>query len=191
MPKTENHKNLFSQTLIWICDKLESLEISYMISGGSAVGFWGNIRTTMDIDIVVQLSDKYIPRLIKAISDEAYVDADTARKAVYDKGMFNIILNATSFKIDFIVYDEKDPYEKEKFARKVRVAFDGRHIFVISPEDLVISKLIWSRKGGGSERQLRDCESILNLNKGKIDTKYIGKWVEILDLKYEFEKLSS
>ena len=59
MSEGENQKDLFSETLAWIRDKLESLNIEYMLSGGCAVGFWGRIRTTMDIDIVVQYHTEF------------------------------------------------------------------------------------------------------------------------------------
>ena len=62
-------------------------------------------------------------------------------------------------------------------------------IFVISPEDLIISKLIWNKAAGGSERQLKDCMSIINLNRESLDFNYIEKWIENLKLENEFNKL--
>lgn len=46
MSEGQNDKNLYTGTLEWICSKLKSLSIPYMITGGCAVGFWGYIRTT-------------------------------------------------------------------------------------------------------------------------------------------------
>jgi hypothetical protein len=41
MPERENTANLFIKTLKWVVKKLNDLKIPYMITGGSALGFWG------------------------------------------------------------------------------------------------------------------------------------------------------
>lgn len=189
MPQRENDKNLFAETLDWICQKLESVNIPYMITGGSAVGFWGHIRTTMDIDILIQIQAKQIDSFLKSVEKEAYVEIDEAKRAIANKEMFNIIPNKTLFKIDIIPLDDKDIYETEEFKNRIKIKFLNKEIFVISPEDLVISKLLWSKTAGGSERQLKDCESIISLNREKINLDYILKWVKDLKLESEFEKI--
>ena len=189
MPEEKIDKNVFLQTLDWICQKLEEADIPYMITGGSAVGFWGHIRTTMDIDILIQIQPQQIHRFLKSIEKEAYVDVEEARRAILSKEMFNAILHKTGFKIDIIPLNEKNAYEVEKFKNRIKIKFQNKEIFVIRPEDLVISKLIWSKSAGGSERQLKDCESIIRLNREEINLKYILKWVKSLKLDSEFKKL--
>ncbi len=189
MPEKENVRNLFLETIEWICGKLESLRIPYMITGGSAVGFWGYIRTTMDIDMVLQMPANRLDDFLESAGKDAYVDIQTAKEAVLRKSMFNIILNETLFKIDIVLLDENNDYEKQKFARRIKINFQGKEIYVISSEDLIISKLFWSSIAGGSERQIKDCESVWKINHEKIDTGYINKWIKALNLKNEFNKL--
>jgi len=190
MPERKNAKNLFLETLNWICNKLESLHIPYMITGGSAVGFWGHIRTTMDIDMVIQMRISQVDTFLAAVKEEAYVDIQTVKEAVKSKSTFNIIPNETLFKVDIILLDEGNDYEVRKFERRIKMNFQGREIYVITPEDLVISKLIWSKSAGGSERQIKDCESIWKLNQENIDTNYINKWIDVLNIRGEFKKLN-
>lgn len=190
MPKAENNKNIFIETLEWICHKLELAGIPYMITGGSAVGFWGHIRTTIDIDILIQIYSEQISPFLKSIENEAYVAIEEARVAILNKSIFNIILNSTSFKVDIIPLDTKNDYEREKFERRIKVKFQNNEIYIIAPEDLIISKLIWSKSAGGSERQLKDCESIYRLNSENLNLNYINKWVEALNIKDEFSKLT-
>lgn len=78
----------------------------------------------------------------------------------------------------------------QKFGRRIKINFQGREIYIISPEDLIISKLLWSRKAGGSERQIKDCESIWEINRDNIDTDYIEQWVGILGIRGEFNRLT-
>ncbi len=190
MLERENDKNLFTETLDWICQKLESAGIPYMITGGSAVGFWGYIRTTMDIDIVIQIYGKQINTFLQDIEKEAYVDIEEAKRSILNRSMFNIIHNNTCFKVDIIPLDDKNDYEMEKFKRKIKIKFHSRDIFITSPEDLIISKLLWAKSAGGSERQLRDSESIYKLNRDTLGLNYIKKWVEILNIEGEFNKIT-
>lgn len=188
MSEVQNGKNIFLETLEWICNKLDSANIPYIITGGSAIGFWGHIRTTMDIDILIQIHDEQIDSFLRSIENDVYVDIEEAKKAILEKRMFNIILNKTSFKIDLISLKE-DIYEIEKFKRKIKINFQNKDIFVISPEDLIISKLLWSKSAGGSERQIKDCESIYRLNYENLNLDYMKKWVKILNIETEFDKL--
>lgn len=68
---------------------------------------------------------------------------------------------------------KEDIYEIEKFKKKIKMTFLNKEIFVISPGDLIISKLLWSKSAGGSERQIKDCESIYRLNYENLDLNYI------------------
>jgi len=188
MPEVQDEKNIFVETLEWICNKLESSNIPYMITGGSAVGFWGHIRTTMDIDILIRIHTEQIDPFLRSIENDAYVDIQEARKAILEKRAFNAILQKTCFKVDLIPLKE-DIYEIEKFRNRIEINFRHRDIFVITPEDLIISKLLWSKSTGGSERQIRDCESIYQLNYEDLDFNYINKWVKILEIENEFNKL--
>lgn len=189
MSEEPDTENLFSKTLTWIAARLNSLEISYMITGGSAVGFWGHMRTTMDIDMVIRIQPGKVPVLARALKDEAYVSEEDISEAVSGRGMFNIILNETAFKIDFAPLDEKNAYEVEKFARRIRLAYEGADLWVISPEDLVLSKLKWMKSAGGSERQLSDCRSIMELNKGALDLAYMRRWAPLIGVDKEYSSL--
>lgn len=190
MPERKPEQNLFHETLAWICQHLESLDIPYMITGGSAVGFWGHIRTTMDIDLVVEIHPLKIKSLLLEIRKEAYIDIEEI-SALKPLKMFNIILHKTGFKIDVIPLNETNEYELVKFSRKKKIKYLDKYLYIISPEDLIISKLSWHRKGGGSDRQFSDCESIYKLNHGSLDLKYMHKWIRVLGLEADFKRISA
>lgn len=189
MPKNQNNGNVFLETLNWLCDKLEVLRMPYMITGGSAVGFWGHIRTTMDIDTVIQIPLAKFDSFFENIKAEVYIDSETAKSAIAHRKQFNIILNKNCFKIDIIPLNEENEYEIEKFKRRAKIKFEDREIFVIRPEDLIISKLMWSKAAGTSERQIADCESIWKLNHDKLDSNYIKKWIKKMGIENEFDKM--
>jgi hypothetical protein len=186
----KDESNLFLKTLIWICTHFKALHIDYMITGGSALGFWGHIRTTMDVDIVIHIREHQITPLLEALQKEAYVDMVHAKNAFSTHTMFNILHKKTFFKIDLIPLKE-DPYEMEKFNNKKEIFYENLNLFVISPEDLILSKLQWNRSIGGSERQMKDCESLYRLNQNNLNFPYLKKWVSCLHLEDSFHNICS
>ncbi len=177
----KNAGNLFLKTLIWVCAHFKTLNIDYMITGGSALGFWGHIRTTMDIDILIHIHEQQIDPFFQGLRQETYIDILQAKDAFANHQMFNIIHRETFFKIDLIPLKD-DPYEIEKFKNRRKILYENFDFFVISPEDLILSKLLWSQSIGGSERQIRDCESIYQLNQDQLNLPYLKKWLSHLGL---------
>jgi hypothetical protein len=55
-----------------VCSFLNENNMDYVIVGGFAVLFYGNPRTTMDIDYVMQLGDEDIPVLIKFLQENGF-----------------------------------------------------------------------------------------------------------------------
>ena len=81
----------------------------------------------------------------------------------------------TAFKIDCVISKSSDSH-KQAFGRRQLVNYYGRDIYVISLEDLILSKLLWAAKSD-SEKQLTDIE---NLMRNEFDHEYIELWAEEL-----------
>ncbi|MDQ3021412.1 MAG: nucleotidyltransferase [Bacteroidota bacterium] len=71
-----------------------------------------------------------------------------------------------------------------RFERRRKLKINGIEIYVISLEDLIISKLNWAKESH-SEMQLND---IRKLTKNDHDGKYITDWVLNLNLKEIYNK---
>ncbi|HEV8052601.1 MAG TPA: hypothetical protein VGP47_08900 [Parachlamydiaceae bacterium] len=99
--------------------------------------------------------------------------------------MFNIIHNEQAFKIDFIVRKD-DEYRLVEFKRKKRIQLENVTIWIVSPEDLIISKLYWA-KDSLSEMQIKDVRNLL-LSIPQLDNEYIRDWVNKLNLTILYEK---
>lgn len=77
----------------------------------------------------------------------------------------------------------------EKFARRRRVELDGFNAQFISPEDLVLAKLLW-RRASGSEQQLRDVRSVVAAVPA-LDWTYLSSWAEWLGLANDVHQLKA
>jgi hypothetical protein len=137
-----------------VAKRLEDAGIAYMFTGSTALNFYAVPRMTRDVAM---------------ISD-----------AIKRHGMFNIIHFESIFKVDFIIRKD-NPYRLEEFKRRKKIVFEGMEIYIVAPEDLILSKLFWIKEIP-SELQMRDVKSILQAVKG-LDFSYLDKWAEYLSVK--------
>ena len=93
--------------------------------------------------------------------------------------MFNAIDHRSGYKIDFIVR-KSSPYRKLEFERRSRSKILGFDVWLVSAEDLIISKLIWIQDIQ-SDKQREDIQSLLE--NPEININYIKIWIKELNLK--------
>lgn len=161
-----------------ISEVLGGLRIPYIVTGGIAVTVWGRPRFTADIDVVIELLPQKLDALAErllALNKDVYADKVSMQRALEKRGEFNFIHPASGLKVDFWIL-KGDAFSREQIERKVRRKIGGVSVDFISPEDLVLSKLLWHRESG-SERQLEDAASVLKKQK-KLDRKYLRKWAK-------------
>lgn len=152
--------------------RLGKANVPYMISGGIAVSFWGFPRTTHDIDIVIEAETKDKNKIIKLFEKDFYISEEAVEEAIKNRFTFNIIDNKSGLKIDFWLL-KNDSFGKSEFERRLNKRMFGEDIFIISPEDLILCKLL-GYKETQSHRRLEDAKSILMTS--KVDLRYIKKW---------------
>ena len=94
-----------SELLGRIVQLLDDAGVPFMIAGSFASTAHGIPRTTQDVDIVIDPPDaQSLDTLVASMSPSAYyVDADAARDAFKRRSMFNVIDQASGWKVDFIL----------------------------------------------------------------------------------------
>lgn len=170
-----------------VIQRLDQREIPYMITGSIAANFYTVPRMTRDIDIVIELNAQKVDQAYEAFKDEFYVDREMIAEAVKRQATFNIIHNQKLVKVDFIVRKESE-YQRLEFSRRRSVVVEEVPLYIVSPEDLVISKLLWAKESR-SEVQLNDVRNILEDVEG-IDKQYLEKWVGELGLEDVYREVS-
>ena len=169
-----------------VSQRLEQANIPYMITGSTAMNYYATPRMTRDIDLVAELKKPDIPKLVKLFDKDFYIDAEMIKDALQSEGMFNIIHNEWIVKVDFII-KKISKYSLEAFKRRKKVKVLNFNFWIISPEDLIISKLNWA-KDSMSELQLRDVRNMLECEE-ILDFKYIEKWIQQHSLEKVYEKI--
>jgi hypothetical protein len=176
-----------AQLLAAVADRLEAAGIPYMVVGSVAGSFHGHPRTTADIDIVIDPSADALRAFVDALPPDAYYVADTAVAEAFQRHTsFNIIDQATGWKVDLLIRKDR-PFSSTEFERRATAPLFGRDTPIATAEDTIIAKLEWAQ-AGESQRQLRDVAGILEVSAEAIDREYIGRWVSELGLEHTWRR---
>ena len=162
-----------------VAKRLDSAKIVYMISGSIAANLYTVPRMTRDIDIVVELKRADLDRFVETFENDFLVDREMVKEEVGRNGIFNIIHKEFVLKIDFILR-QLSLFQDTAFTRRQKVLIEGQPMWFISPEDLILAKLLWA-KDSQSEMQLHDVRNIFRTSRN-LDKTYIAKWIPQLGL---------
>lgn len=160
-----------------VAKRFSTAGIQYMLTGSFALNYYAQPRMTRDIDLVVALERKNAERVVALFEGDYYVPRNAVLHAIANQSLFNIIHNESVIKVDCIIRKDTE-YRHLEFERRRQVAVDDIQVWIVSKEDLIISKLYWA-KDSHSEFQLRD---VKNLLKSGYDATYLQTWTEKLDL---------
>lgn len=160
-----------------VTKRLDEAGVAYMLTGSIALSYYAQPRMTRDIDFVVELAGREAKAVASLFAPDYYVDDADVGRAIAGGGMFNALHLGKLVKLDFIVR-KQTPYRTHEFGRRQRVRMPGFEAWIVSREDLILSKLAWA-KDSGSELQLRDVRALLA---GGADRKYLENWAKELSV---------
>ena len=167
-----------------VSQRLESGGVAYMLTGSMAMNFYAQPRMTRDLDLVVKLVADQTDLLISLFESEYYVDRRAVATAIAQRSVFNLIHNETIIKFDCIVLKDQQ-YRQEEFARRRKITIGDFKTWIVTREDLILSKLYWARNSR-SELQFRDVKNLLSSD---CDMTYLESRAESLGVKPLLEEI--
>ncbi len=165
--------------------KFDSAGIGYMITGSMAMNYYAQPRMTRDIDMVVALRSADAARVVQLFSPDYYVSREAVDSSIAHQSWFNLIHNESVIKVDCIVRKQNE-YRLEEFKRRQRIKIENFETWIVSKEDLILSKLFWA-KDSHSELQLRDVKNLISTG---CDRDYIEQWTHELGLVSLWQEVS-
>ena len=173
------------ETFARTVEVLESTSVPYMVVGSVAAAYHGMARSTQDLDMVVELGRPEVDGVVAAFqAADFYVAEAAAASAVRTGGMFNVVDNRTSWKVDLVIRKNR-PFSESEFARRIRGRVLDVDAWIASAEDMILAKLEWGRRGE-SERQRRDAAGIVAMQGGDLELAYIEHWADELGVTAEW-----
>jgi len=177
-----------------VLQKLEALDIAYVIIGAFAGAAYGVTRTTYDIDIVVDMAEKDILALAAAFpGPRFYADPDQMRDSIRLGILFNIIDSSEGSKVDLIPLTMKPGYGfalSNRIRRQVR-SISGHNFsaWFARPEDVIVGKLFAWQEGRSfkHETDIRDILTAIKLGddpdlSSSFDMAYIDRWASSIGM---------
>jgi hypothetical protein len=165
------------QVLKLVTGRLDAAGIAYMLTGSIALGHYAQPRMTRDIDLVVAVQPADADRFCTILGAEFECDPASVRGAIERQSMFNLIHTEAVVKVDFVVRKDS-PYRLEEFSRRRSAVVDGQPMWIVAPEDLILSKLVWA-SDSHSEVQLRDVRRVI-MDQPGLDWTYLDHWALLL-----------
>jgi hypothetical protein len=131
---------------------LEPLDIAYYIGSSVASSLLGESRYTEDLDLVIKLDTLKAQPLLEAFfAASFYISAMVVEDALSGRcASFNVLDQNTLEKADLFILPDT-PFAQSKMSRRIQqVLPDGSDIWISSPEDIVLQKLV---RGRGSQSE--------------------------------------
>jgi hypothetical protein len=166
---------------------LDEAGIPYMVAGSMGSSIHGRPRATQDADVVIDPTADQLVSFLALLEQNYYVSRDAALEAFHRRSMFNIIDVAGGWKAD-LIFRKNRSFSRQEFERRRQVDAMGRMLWVVSPEDTILSKLEWM-KGRESDVQYSDALGVAVAQWGALDSEYLRRWARELGIENMLARL--
>ena len=162
--------------VVQIVDALEAATIPYMLVGSFSSNLYGIPRSTKDADFVVQLGHVPLSDVIARLNPEFILEPQMSFETI--TGTYRYILrhSESAFTVEFFLLSDQ-PHDRERFTRKHRKMLAGRQPYLPTAEDVIITKLFWSRQGKRT-KDVEDVQSVIAVQQKNLDWDYIHRWCD-------------
>ena len=171
---------------------LEHAKVEYVITGSVALILYAEPRLTHDIDLVVHLKMHDAKRIPEIFSPKEYycppedIILGEIKRPI--RAQFNIIHHDSGFKADLFLLGS-DLLHEWAFANKRGMEIDDEYSVWLAPPEYVIIRKMQYFAEGGSEKHMRDIQSMLAVMKDDLDRKFIEMQASRLGLKQIWQRL--
>lgn len=146
--------------------------IPHMLVGGLANAVWGEPRATVDVDFTVWVEEA---RLAVVVERLAGVFRPLPEDPLGFVQQTRVLPLESQHQVRVDVIFGLLPFEREALARSIRVDIAGFAVPVVSPEDLVLMKIISERS-----QDLGDARAVIQRQRGRLDLDYLRPRVQEL-----------
>jgi len=163
-----------------VCTFLNEEKVPYVVVGGLAVLFYGIPRTTMDIDIIIEMDMPQVWKFVEFLKgNDFFADEEDIKMAFADKSHASIEDKTSMIRLDIKgIYGEND---RLTLKRRRKVSLADFKLYIASSEDTIANKLLF-----GSEQDIKDAEGIYARQFDNLDMAYLTDRCNLLDVLDEF-----
>lgn len=164
------------ESVLAMLDILEQSGTDYMVVGSLSVNAYTFPRSTQDADIVIAIEPSQVAGLLAQLRRVFRIEPQMSFETVTGTMRYIVDSLKTGFKIELFLLSN-EPHDRARFDRRARVSVEGRSSFVATAEDVVITKLRWSRHGARS-KDVDDARNVIASQADSLDWNYIHHWCD-------------
>jgi hypothetical protein len=163
-----------------VLDVLNELEIPYMLVGAFSANFHGIARSTQDADFVAVFDRPQIAAIVQKLGEDFRLDPQMSFESA--TGTARYIVNHVdpprkSLQIELFRLSD-DEYDRQRFARKIQGDFLGRRVYLLTAEDVIVTKLRWY-KALNRSKDKDDARGVIAVQGDSLDWDYIRRWCDL------------
>ena len=181
LPRMQNQIDIVRD----ISERLDAADIGYMLTGSMVLNCYALPCVPRNLDFVVALRPADAEVMVRLFSPDYDISREAVDRAIAQQSFFNLNHRKSRINVNCIICQQIN-YRLAEFRRRQHIKFENFKTWIVSKEDLIISKLHWARKSR-SPRHLRD---VKNLAATGCDTIYIERWTRALGIFMLWEECS-
>jgi hypothetical protein len=148
---------------------MNSAGAEYVIVGGLVAILYGRVRTTSDIDIIIDFDKTDQVKLGDLLRKERFeVSLPEIEKALAERSYFTIFDVESPYRLD--AQGVYKPLDEASLKGRRKGTLFGEQAWIEGPEDLIVAKLVY-----GSQQDFEDDLAVLLRQKSELDIDYLKR----------------
>lgn len=172
-----------------VTDALDGLLVPYVLVGSFASNIYGIARSTQDVDLVIDSNLKRVSDLMRLLGPEFHRDPQIHFETVTGSSKSVIEHQPTKFEIEVFQLTD-DPHDQSRFKRRRKARIYGSEMYVLTAEDVLVTKLNWLHRANRT-KDLLDVQHVISVQDEHLDWPYIESWCNQHGSRALLEKIRS
>jgi hypothetical protein len=157
---------------------MERLGLTYAVIGGIAVRAYGIPRPTYDVDFMLAIPRDRLAEFYNSVEECGYTVPENHQAGwvdtVAEMPLVKVRCYMQGRSVDVDIFLSETPYQQEILKRRQLIETPDGNVWLASPEDVVLLKLVAHRN-----RDISDVSDML-FAQGELDRDYLRHWADWL-----------